>query len=71
MIDRLGIDKKGYLTMVGNNQCSFRDSSVVDELEPIKPVETQPVETIATTENDGSTETTTTATTTTAAAENP
>ena len=71
VIDRLGIDKKGYLTMVGNNQCSFRDSSVVDELEPIKPVETQPVETTATTENRGSTETTTTEITTTTAAENP
>lgn len=41
VIDRLGIDKSGYLTMVGNNQCSFRDSSVVGELDPIKPVETQ------------------------------
>ena len=73
VIDRLGIDKKGYLTMVGNNQCSFRDSSVVDELEPIKPMETQLAETTATTiSGSGSTETTTTeTTTTTTAAENP
>lgn len=58
--------------MVGNNQCSFRDSSVVVELEPIKPMETQPAETTATTiSGSGSTETTTTETTTmTTAAEN-
>ncbi len=70
VIDRLGIDKEGYLTMVGNNQCSFRDSSVVDEMEPIKPVETQPIETTLTTVS-GSTGTTTTQTTTTTVAENP
>lgn len=71
-IDRLGIDKSGYLTMVGNNQCSFRDSSVVGELDPIKPVETQVTTTTTETgttnangANSGSTETTTTVVTTT------
>lgn len=71
VIDRLGIDKEGYLTMVGNNQCSFRDSSAVEDLEPIKPVETPSVETTATTENTSNTGTTTTETTTTTVAENP
>ena len=72
VIDRLGIDKSGYLTMVGNNQCSFRDSSVVGELDPIKPVETQATTTTTETgttnangANSGSTETTTTVVTTT------
>ncbi|MDD6269922.1 MAG: FtsQ-type POTRA domain-containing protein [Oscillospiraceae bacterium] len=30
VISRLGADKKGYLTMVGNNQCSFRDKASVE-----------------------------------------
>lgn len=30
VISRLGTDKEGYLTMVGNNQCSFRDKASVD-----------------------------------------
>ena len=30
VIARLGTDKEGYLTMIGNNQCSFRDRASVD-----------------------------------------
>ncbi len=30
VINRLGKDKKGYLTMIGNNQCSFRDKASVE-----------------------------------------
>lgn len=76
VIDRLGIEREGYLTMVGNNQCSFRDSSVVEEMNPIKPVETQSVvteEPDAETDPDATgTETTTTTTTvTTTQAETP
>lgn len=69
VIDRLGVDKTGYLTMVGNNQCSFRDSSVVGELTPIKPVETQTTTTETETGTNpaagSSAETTTTVVTTT------
>ncbi|MBQ8725383.1 MAG: FtsQ-type POTRA domain-containing protein [Oscillospiraceae bacterium] len=30
VINRLGKDKEGYLTMIGNNQCSFRDKASVE-----------------------------------------
>ncbi|MGN0584037.1 MAG: hypothetical protein ACI4JD_01155, partial [Ruminococcus sp.] len=30
VMSRLGAEKKGYLTMVGNNQCSFRDKASVE-----------------------------------------
>ncbi|MGN0630928.1 MAG: cell division protein FtsQ/DivIB [Ruminococcus sp.] len=30
VIEMLGSDKEGYLTMVGNNQCSFRDKASVE-----------------------------------------
>ncbi|MBQ8515002.1 MAG: FtsQ-type POTRA domain-containing protein [Ruminococcus sp.] len=30
VISRLGTDKEGYLTMIGSNQCSFRDKISVD-----------------------------------------
>jgi cell division protein FtsQ len=66
VIDRLGIDKTGYLTMIGNNQCAFRDSSLVDDMDPIKSTVTT---TATDTTSDTDTQTTTTATTAAATTE--
>lgn len=63
VIDMLGPDKEGYLTMVGNNQCSFRDKAAVELANQISS------ETVVTTtgtdvSGESTTETVTTTTTT-------
>lgn len=42
VIDRLGDDKKGYLTMVGNNQISFRDKASVELANQVTAVTSAP-----------------------------
>lgn len=56
VIDRLGDDKSGYLTMVGNNQISFRDKASVELANQVSAVTT-------TTSADGSEESVTTTST--------
>ncbi len=58
VITRLGKDKQGYLTMIGNNQCSFRDRASVDLANQLAAHTT-------TTSNHAQGSTTTTTTTTT------
>ncbi len=63
VITRLGTDKEGYLTMIGNNQCSFRDKTSVNLANQVSSSITT---TTGVTSEDGTT-TETTATETTSA----
>lgn len=58
VINRLGKDKEGYLTMIGNNQCSFRDKASVELANQIAAAGTT---TVSGEEGTGSETTTTTA----------
>lgn len=60
VIARLGTDKEGYLTMIGNNQCSFRDKVSVDLANQVHSAMT--TTTTAATEDGGTGTTTTTQT---------
>lgn len=64
VIDMLGSDKEGYLTMVGNNQCSFRDKASV---ELANQISSETVVTTTATNESGETVTETVTTTTTVA----
>ncbi len=64
VIARLGKEKEGYLTMIGNNQCSFRDKASVELANQVSAGTTATV----LTDEAGNTVTTTTTTTTTAQA---
>ncbi|MGN0592319.1 MAG: cell division protein FtsQ/DivIB [Ruminococcus sp.] len=59
VITRLGTDKEGYLTMIGNNQCSFRDRLSASIVSP--PVESAST-TTGTDSESGDTTTVTTVT---------
>lgn len=59
VITRLGTDKEGYLTMIGNNQCSFRDRLSASIVSP--PVESAST-TTGTDSESGNTTTVTTVT---------
>lgn len=67
VIEMLGGDKEGYLTMIGNNQCSFRDKASVELANQISS-ETAAVTTA--TGEDGAPAPSETVTTTTTAANN-
>lgn len=67
VIEMLGGDKEGYLTMIGNNQCSFRDKASVELANQISS-ETAVVTTA--TGEDGAPAPSETVTTTTTAANN-
>ncbi len=65
VIARLGTEKEGYLTMIGNNQCAFRDKASVELADQVAAGTT----TTASTGPDGSTDPATTTTTTVAVAQ--
>lgn len=71
VITRLGKDKEGYLTMIGSNQCAFRDKSSVAVSSQIATAVTTTTADSETTAAEGETTTLTTTVTTetTAAAE--
>lgn len=65
VIARLGTEKEGYLTMIGNNQCSFRDKASVELAHQVAVGTT----TTASTEPDGTADPASTTTTTVTVAE--
>ncbi len=66
VMGRLGDGKEGYLTMVGNNQCSFREKAAVELANQVKSTGVTTTDTgITSTQGNAVSETTTTTTITT------